>query len=127
MYRTRKASRGKNHRGRARLVRSMTNLQTKPKPLDVDFRKSTIIIVDMQNAFASKGGMSDIAGADIFVGPPRIDSNLLAGLRGPRIGVLVSKGHEKDLYGKDPRSSVLGRLLTEKDVIGVNGSLGGLN
>jgi hypothetical protein len=49
----------------------MTNLQTKPKPLDVDFRKSTIIIVDMQNAFASKGGMSDIAGADIFVGPPR--------------------------------------------------------
>ena len=30
-----------------------------------------------------------------------ITSNVLAELRGPRIGLLVSKGHEKDLYGNE--------------------------
>jgi ureidoacrylate peracid hydrolase len=43
----------------------MTKLDAKPNPLEVDLRKSAIVIVDMQNAFASKGGMLDIAGLDI--------------------------------------------------------------
>jgi N-methylhydantoinase A len=49
-----------------------------------------------------------------------ITSNVLAELRGPRVGLLVSRGHERDLYGSGDRSAVLGRLLTDKDVIGVN-------
>ena len=48
-----------------------------------------------------------------------ITSNVLAEVRGPRIGVLVSQGHEGDLYGGEAHSSVLNRLLTERDVIGV--------
>ncbi|HYL85318.1 MAG TPA: hydantoinase/oxoprolinase family protein [Candidatus Angelobacter sp.] len=48
-----------------------------------------------------------------------ITSNVLAELRGPRIGLLVSRGHEKDLYGGAARSMVLDRILTERDVIGV--------
>jgi ureidoacrylate peracid hydrolase len=43
----------------------MTKLDAKPNPLEVDFKKSAVVVVDMQNAFASKGGMLDIAGVDI--------------------------------------------------------------
>jgi ureidoacrylate peracid hydrolase len=43
----------------------MPILDAKPNPLTVDFKKSAIVVVDMQNAFASKGGMLDIAGIDI--------------------------------------------------------------
>jgi ureidoacrylate peracid hydrolase len=43
----------------------MPTLDAKPNPLEVDFKKSAIVVVDMQNAFASKGGMLDIAGVDI--------------------------------------------------------------
>jgi ureidoacrylate peracid hydrolase len=43
----------------------MPKLDAKPNPLDVDFKKSAIVVVDMQNAFASKGGMLDIAAVDI--------------------------------------------------------------
>jgi ureidoacrylate peracid hydrolase len=41
------------------------NLNAKPEPLEVDFHRSAIVVVDMQNAFASKGGTLDIAGADL--------------------------------------------------------------
>jgi ureidoacrylate peracid hydrolase len=47
----------------------MTKLDAKPNPLEVDFNKSAIVVVDMQNAFASKGGMLDIAGVDITDAP----------------------------------------------------------
>jgi len=43
----------------------MTKLDAKPNPLEVDFKKSAVLVVDMQNAFASKDGMLDIAGVDI--------------------------------------------------------------
>lgn len=44
-------------------------LQAKPGPVDVDLSKSAVVVVDMQNAFASKDGMLDIAGADISGAP----------------------------------------------------------
>ena len=47
----------------------MTKLEAKPNPLEVNFNKAAIVVVDMQNAFASKGGMLDIAGADITDAP----------------------------------------------------------
>jgi ureidoacrylate peracid hydrolase len=46
-------------------------LDAKPNPVEVDFKKSAIVSVDLQNAFASKGGMLDIAGIDIS-GAPRV-------------------------------------------------------
>ncbi len=49
-----------------------------------------------------------------------ITSNVLAESRGPRIGLLISRGHEKDLYGKSARSVVLERILSERDVIGID-------
>lgn len=49
-----------------------------------------------------------------------ITSNVLAEFSGPRIGLLISLGHERDLYGKQTRSMVLDRILSERDVIGVD-------
>lgn len=43
----------------------MAMLKAKPQPLEVDLRKTAVVVVDMQNAFAAKGGMLDIAGVDI--------------------------------------------------------------
>jgi N-methylhydantoinase A len=51
-----------------------------------------------------------------------ITSNVLAELRGPRIGLLVSAGHEKNLYGNGAQETVLNKLLAGQDVIGMNGS-----
>jgi N-methylhydantoinase A len=48
-----------------------------------------------------------------------ITSNVLAESRGPRIGLLVSSGHEKSLYANGSRSGVLNRLVSERDVIGL--------
>jgi acetophenone carboxylase len=49
-----------------------------------------------------------------------ITSNVLAELRGPRIGLLVSRGNERNLYGADSQDPVLDRLLNAHDVIGLD-------
>jgi N-methylhydantoinase A/oxoprolinase/acetone carboxylase beta subunit len=51
-----------------------------------------------------------------------ITSNVLAELRGPRIGLIVSEGHEKNLYGNGAQETVLNKLLAGQDVIGMYGS-----
>jgi ureidoacrylate peracid hydrolase len=43
----------------------MPMLNAKPEPVELDLRKAAVVVVDMQNAFATKGGMLDIAGVDI--------------------------------------------------------------
>ncbi len=43
----------------------MARLSARPEPVDVNFREAAVVIVDMQNAFASKAGLSDIAGVDM--------------------------------------------------------------
>ena len=48
---------------------NVPNLKAKPEGLDVDFKKSAIVVVDMQNAFASNGGLLDIAGVDLADAP----------------------------------------------------------
>ena len=47
----------------------MPQLQAKPEPVNVDLTKSAVVVVDMQNAFASRRGMLDIAGADLSSAP----------------------------------------------------------
>ena len=43
----------------------MVKLATRPDALEVALDRSAIVVVDMQNAFASKGGLLDLAGIDI--------------------------------------------------------------
>jgi ureidoacrylate peracid hydrolase len=40
-------------------------LPARPRPLEVDLTKTALVLVDMQNAFASNGGMLDLAGIDV--------------------------------------------------------------
>ena len=40
-------------------------LEAKPEPIAIDSARTAVIVVDMENDFAAKGGMFDRAGADI--------------------------------------------------------------
>ena len=53
----------------------MVTLATRPEPIDLDLDATALIVVDMQNAFASKGGMFDLAGFDISGAAPVIEVN----------------------------------------------------
>ena len=53
----------------------MVMLTTKPDQIDIDFERTAVVVVDMQNAFLSPGGMFDIAKHDISGAPPIIDVN----------------------------------------------------
>jgi len=78
----------------------MPQLQAKPEPVHVDLTKSAIVVVDMQNAFASKNGMLDIAGADIS-GAARVVDVIGAILSAARRGgipiVYLQMGYKPDL------------------------------
>ena len=50
----------------------MTELATRPQPIDIEAHSTAVIVVDMQNAFASQGGMFDIAGLDISGAAPAV-------------------------------------------------------
>src|SRR3989440_4066138 len=43
----------------------MVTLNAKPEPIAIDPARSAVIVVDMENDFAAKGGMFDRAGVDI--------------------------------------------------------------
>jgi ureidoacrylate peracid hydrolase len=111
----------------------MPKLDAKPEPIEVDVAKSAVVVVDMQNAFATKGGMLDIAGVDIS-GAPRVVKSIKSVLDAARrAGVLVAyvqMGYKADLsnsggpnspnYHKELamhlmncRPELKGKLLTE--------------
>ena len=52
----------------------MALLNARPEKLEVDFARSAIVVVDMQNAFASKGGLLDIAEQDLTAAPAVVRS-----------------------------------------------------
>jgi len=110
-----------------------TKLKTKPEAIEVDFAKSALVIVDMQHAFASKGGTLDLAGADLS-DAPRVVRTIRAVLDAARaIGMAVvhlQVGYKPDLsdaggvrspnYHKETamhlmgtRPELKGKLLTE--------------
>src|SRR5437773_3595372 len=43
----------------------MVSINAKPEPISIDPARSAVIVVDMENDFAAKGGMFDRAGVDI--------------------------------------------------------------
>ncbi len=111
----------------------MALLPTKPEPIEVNWTRSAIVVVDMQNAFASPGGTLDLAGADIS-GASRVIRNIGAVLNAARAaGVLVvylQMGYKPDLSNSggpdspnwhkelalrlmDRQAELKGKLLTE--------------
>jgi ureidoacrylate peracid hydrolase len=111
----------------------MLKLEAKPEPVDVDLARSAVVVVDMQNAFATKGGMLDIAGVDISDAARVVDSiqAVLGAARGAGVLVVyVQMGYKPDLsnsggpnspnYHKELamhlmncRPELKGKLLTE--------------
>jgi N-methylhydantoinase A/oxoprolinase/acetone carboxylase beta subunit len=49
-----------------------------------------------------------------------ITSNVLAEQRGPRLGLILSRGHESDFYGETQRSVLIDRLICSANVIGAD-------
>jgi ureidoacrylate peracid hydrolase len=78
----------------------MTALKSKPEPVDVVLERSAIVVVDMQNAFASKGGTLDIAGVDVREAPGVVRTIRAILEAGRRAGVAVAylqMAYKKDL------------------------------
>ena len=78
----------------------MRTLPTRPEPLDVALEKSAVMVVDMQNAFAAKGGLLDLAGIDIS-GAGDVVSSIGAILTAARAAgvqvVYLQTGYKPDL------------------------------
>ncbi len=59
------------HRPQTRLV----TVDARPEPVEIDLARTAVIVVDMQNAFVSKGGMFDSVGWDISSADQVIENN----------------------------------------------------
>lgn len=78
----------------------MITLNARPEPVDVDLSRSAVLVVDMQNAFAARGGMLDIAGIDIAGAPAvvhSISTLLKASRRSSLPVVYLQMGYKPDL------------------------------
>lgn len=78
----------------------MLTLKARPEPIEIDPARSAVVVVDMQNSFASKGGMFDLAGIDISGAPAAIDAaaRVLAAARKAGVAVIyLQMGFRPDL------------------------------
>jgi ureidoacrylate peracid hydrolase len=68
-------------------------IPARPEPIEIDLARTAAVVVDMQNAFVSPGGMFDEAGYDISGAPACIESNarLLPALRAAGVRVVYLK------------------------------------
>jgi ureidoacrylate peracid hydrolase len=57
----------------------MKEIRAEPEPIDFQVERSALIVVDVQNAYASKGGYLDLAGFDVS-GAPAVIDNILAAI-----------------------------------------------
>ncbi len=84
------------------------NLDTRPEPLTIDLAATAVIVVDMQNAFASPRGLLDLAGVDISGADAvvRTLAPLLDAARGAGMPVVyLQTGYKPDLSnGGGPES-----------------------
>jgi ureidoacrylate peracid hydrolase len=111
----------------------MPKLSTRPEPIEIDFAKSAVVVVDMQNAFLSKGGTLDLAGQDLSEAPRvvRAIASVLNAARRAGVAIVhLQMGYKRDLsnaggvrspnYYKETamhlmcsKPELMGRLLTE--------------
>ena len=45
--------------------KSMVVIQAEPESIEIDLQRTAVMVIDMQNAFVSKGGMFDLSGKDM--------------------------------------------------------------
>jgi len=78
----------------------MPKLTAKPEPVEMDFGRAAIVVVDMQNAFASKGGTLDLAGVDVSDAPRvvKVIHSVLDAARSAKVLVVhLQVGYKPDL------------------------------
>jgi ureidoacrylate peracid hydrolase len=76
------------------------SLKTQPNSIELDLQSAAVVVVDMQNAFAIKGGVFDLAGIDISPAAQMIGAiqEILRGVREKGIKVVYLKmGYREDL------------------------------
>jgi len=96
----------------------MIRIEAEPQPILVDLARTALLVVDMQNAFAHKGGYFDLVGLDItpiqrIIEPCRKIINA-AHATGIRI-IYLQMGCSQDLSDKGPPdspSSIKSRVLS---------------
>jgi ureidoacrylate peracid hydrolase len=96
----------------------MITVKAEPQPILVDLSRTVLLVVDMQNAFAQKGGYFDLAGLDItpirrIIEPCRkiIDAAHATGIR----IIYLQMGCSRDLSDRgspDAPSSIKSRVLS---------------
>jgi len=96
----------------------MITVKAEPQPILVDLSRTVLLVVDMQNAFAQKGGYFDLAGLDItpirrIIEPCRkiIDAAHATGIR----IIYLQMGCSRDLSDRgspDAPSSMKSRVLS---------------
>jgi N-methylhydantoinase A/oxoprolinase/acetone carboxylase beta subunit len=94
--------------------------------VDTTAHDLTVCLFDCLSQGADKLGYADadllLNSVDLIRWSTTITSNVLAEQRGPRLGLIVSRGHESDLYGDDKRSVLLDRLISPANIIGMDAS-----
>ena len=88
----------------------------------------TVCLFDCLTSGATQLGFSDLASfldqVELLRWSTTITSNVLAEGTGPKLGLIVSKGHERDLYGTEKTSPVLNKVVSEFNVTGIEGGNG---
>lgn len=86
----------------------MDTLEARPSSVELSLEQSALVVVDMQNAFVSEGGMFDLAGYDISGAALTVETNvrLLAAARRAGVRVIyLQMTYRPDLSdGGDPTS-----------------------
>jgi len=86
----------------------MIRLPTRPESLEVSPERSAVVVVDMQNAFASCGGLLDLAGLDVSGAGEvvRVIGSVLAAARDHGVQVVyLQTGYKPDLSNGGDESS----------------------
>ena len=87
----------------------MVSINAKPEPISIDPARSAVIVVDMENDFAAKGGMFDRAGVDISGAQKAIapTAKVLAAARQAGLKIIYLKmGYRPDLSDLGTSDSV---------------------
>ena len=95
-----------------------------PVKVDTTPHDLTVCFQDCLTQGARHLGFDDLTDflnqVDLIRWSTTITSNALAQRTGPKLGLLVSAGHEHDLYAQDGSSPVLGSLVSPANVIGLS-------
>lgn len=102
--------------------------RTASAKVDTTAHDLTLCLFDCLTQGATQLGFSDLETfleqVDLLRWSTTITSNVVAELRGPKIGLIVTKGHEKDLYGTLKISPILNKVIAEGNIIGIQDSNG---